>query len=113
MKIKLKHLSDQIRDWCFLAIFVGVLMLTMRLYAPVLPQIPILSVNRPVTNSVTITVTNGFPSPLLFPEILQMSTNLTAPNWINLQTNSPIGGVIIITNIPATNPYEFFRTVIN
>ncbi len=78
-------------------------MLAMRLPAP--PPPPVLSISQVVSNSVTITVTGGNP----YNYALQMSTNLTAPNWVNIQTNYAVIPPIVFTNIPATNATEYFR----
>jgi hypothetical protein len=109
MKTKLKHLSSRIKRWRILAIFVAALMLPMRSPAPPLPEPYFLSISQPLTNSVTITATNFYDGEDIL-LILQMQTNLTATNWINIQTNlGPIDGQAVFTNIPATNTCEFFR----
>ena len=60
------------------------------------------------TNGATVTASGVWPGRK---QILQVSTDLTTTNWINLQTNPPLGGIIFFTNVPATNPCEYFRTV--
>ena len=89
----------------FLAIFAGTLVLTMRLYAP--PIHPVLSISKPLSNSVTVTVVSGNA----YNYALQMSTNLTTTNWINIRSNYVIPTPITFTNIPATNNSEYFRMV--
>jgi len=89
----------------FLAIFAGAMVLTMRLYAPPIP--PVLSISQPLSNSVTVTVVSGNA----YNYALQMSTDLTATNWINIQSNYVIPTPITFTNIPATNNSEYFRMV--
>jgi hypothetical protein len=88
-----------------LAIFAGTLVLTIRLYAPPIP--PVLSISRPVSNSVTVTVVSGNA----YNYALQMSTNLPTTNWINIQSNYVIPTPITFTNLPATNNSEYFRMV--
>jgi hypothetical protein len=89
----------------FSAIFAGTLMLTMRLYAPPVP--PVISISQPLSNSVTVTVVSGNA----YNYALQMSTNLTTANWINIQSNYVVPPPITFTNIPATNSSEYFRLV--
>jgi hypothetical protein len=86
-----------------LILILAAAMLTMRLPAPPIP--PMLSISQITSNSVTITVIGGNP----YNYALQMSTNLTAPNWVNIQTNYAVIPPIVFTNIPATNATEYFR----
>ena len=69
---------------------------------------PTLEIQVSSTNAVTVTANVGSR---VFPNaVLEMSTNLTDTNWINLQTNIYIGaGSIVFENVPATNAIEFFR----
>jgi hypothetical protein len=87
----------------FLAFFAGTMVLTLHLYAPPIP--PVLSISQPLSNSVTVTVVSGNA----YNYALQMSTNLTTTNWINIQSNYVIPTPITFTNIPATNNPEYFR----
>jgi hypothetical protein len=87
-------------------VFVATMMLTLRLYAPFIPP-PVLAISHLKSNSVTITVISGSS----YNYALQMSTNLTTPSWIKIRTNYAVVPPIIFTNIPATNPCEFFRMV--
>jgi hypothetical protein len=84
-------------------LIVATAMLAMRLPAP--PNPPMLSINQVESNSITITVIGGNP----YNYALQMSTTLTAPNWVNIQTNYAVIPPIVFTNIPATNVTEYFR----
>jgi ribosomal protein L30E len=87
-----------------LAIVTGVVMLAMSSPAPV-----ILSISQQGTNTFIIKAKNV---PAETSEKLQMSTDLTTTNWIDLETNASIvGSTLTYTNIPATNACEFFRTV--
>jgi len=88
-----------------LAIIAGTLVLAVRLYAPPVP--PVLSISQPLSNSVTVTVVSGNA----YNYALQMSTDLTTTNWINIQSNYVIPAPITFTNIPATNNPEYFRMV--
>ena len=69
---------------------------------------PTLEIQFLSTNAVTVTANIGsrqFPN-----AVLEMSTNLADTNWVRLQTNIYGGaGSIGFTNVPATNPIEFFR----
>jgi hypothetical protein len=95
-----------VRDCCLRAIFTGVVMLAMRSVAG--PGFPMLSISPETTNTVTIKVKNA-PADTM--EVLQMSTDLTRTNWMDLKSNFPaIDGVVTFTNIPATNACEFFRS---
>jgi hypothetical protein len=86
----------------------AVLMVAMRSPAPILVPY-FLSISQPLTNSVTITATNFYQGENIV-LILQRKTDLTATNWINIQTNlGPIGGQSVFNNIPATNTCELFR----
>jgi hypothetical protein len=87
-------------------VFVATMMLTLRLYAPFIPP-PVLAISHLKSNTVTITVISGSS----YNYALQMSTNLTTPSWIKIRTNYAVVPPIIFTNIPATNPCEFFRMV--
>jgi hypothetical protein len=87
-------------------VFGGTLLLTMRSYAPFIPP-PILAISRPSSHTVTITITAGNP----YNYALQMSTNATGSPWVSLQTNYTFVSPVVFTNIPATNPCEFFRMV--
>jgi hypothetical protein len=87
-------------------VFVATMMLTLRLYAPFLPP-PVLAISQLKSNTITITVIRGSS----YNYALQMSTNLTTPSWINIQTNYSVVPPIIFTNLPATNSCEFFRMV--
>jgi hypothetical protein len=87
-------------------VFVATMMLTLRLYAPFIPP-PVLAISQLKSNAVTITVISGSS----YNYALQMSTNLTAPSWINIRTNYSVIPPIVFTNVPATNPCEFFRMV--
>jgi hypothetical protein len=89
----------------FLAMFAGTLVWAVRLYAPPVP--PVLSISGPVSNSVTVTVVSGEA----YNYALQMSTNLSTTNWINIQSNYVVPTPITFTNIPATNNTEYFRMV--
>ena len=40
---------------------------------------------------------------------IQMATNLTAPNWMPLATNSPANGTFRFTDPGATNKSRFYR----
>jgi hypothetical protein len=94
------------KDRCLRAIFISVVMLAMRSVAD--PGFPMLSISQETTNTVVIKVKNA-PADTI--EVLQMSTDLTGTNWIDLKSNLPdIGGVVTFTNIPATNACEFFRS---
>jgi hypothetical protein len=90
----------------FWPVFVATMMLTLRLYAPFIPP-PVLAISHLKSNTVTITVISGSS----YNYALQMSTNLTTPSWINIQTNYSVVPPIIFTNLPATNSCEFFRMV--
>jgi hypothetical protein len=94
------------KDRCLRAIFISVVMLAMRSLAG--PGFPMLSISQETTNTVTIKVKNA-PADTM--EVLQMSTDLTGTNWMDLKSNFPaIDGVVTFTNIPATNACEFFRS---
>jgi hypothetical protein len=86
-----------------LAIVTGVVMLAVCSPADVT-----LSISQQGTNTFIIKA-KGVPAET--PEKLQMSTDLTTTNWIDLETNASVGGgTLTFTNIPATNACEFFRT---
>ena len=87
-------------------VFAGIMMLTIRSYAPFL-ALPYLAISRPTSNTVTITVTSGNP----YNYTLQMSTNATGPTWVSLRTNYTFVAPVVFTNVPATNPCEFYRLV--
>jgi hypothetical protein len=38
-----------------------------------------------------------------------MTTSLTNPDWIWVQTNNQPAGVVTFTGLPATNAIEYFR----
>jgi hypothetical protein len=93
----------EIKNMKLMILTLATAMFAMRLPAP--PIAPMLSISQVVSNSVTITVIGGNP----YNYALQMSTNLTAPNWVSLQTNYAVIPPIVFTNIPATNATEYFR----
>ena len=69
---------------------------------------PNLEIQLSSTNTVTVTAISV--SHLDSHVILQTSTNLADTNWFSLQTNAYSGaGPVSFTNVPATNPSEFFR----
>ena len=75
---------------------------TMLLVTSVLAQIQpappwIFSINQTKNGGVSIVVTQ---TSVLFPVIVQMSTNLTTSNWVNLQTNRQVSSMVF-TNIRA------------
>ena len=82
------------------------MMLTLRLYAPFIHP-PVLAISQLKSNTVTVTVISGSS----YNYALQMSTNLAAPSWINVRTNFAVVSPIVFTNVPATNPCEFYRMV--
>ncbi|MFZ0826556.1 MAG: DUF4394 domain-containing protein [Verrucomicrobiia bacterium] len=72
------------------------------------PTLPLLSLEQPITETtVAITATNVISGGHY--AVLQMSTNLATTNWINWQTNIPASNFTVYPNVPATNPYEFYR----
>ena len=82
----------------------GTVALTARLQAfPPVP--PVLAISQPSSNTVTVTVIAGSP----YSYALQMSTNLSSTNWVNLQSNYTVPTPITFTNLPATNSSEYFR----
>ena len=44
------------------------------------------------------------------PYVIQMSTNLAAPNWIAISTNTPASGTLNLTN-PMSSAAQFYRAV--
>ncbi|MFZ0828148.1 MAG: alpha-L-arabinofuranosidase [Verrucomicrobiia bacterium] len=46
------------------------------------------------------------------PYVIQMSTNLAAPNWMAVSTNTPAGGTLDLTN-PRSSDAQFYRAVWN
>jgi len=81
----------------------GTVALTAHLHAPIVP--PILSISQPSSNTVNVTVVAGYP----YNYALQMSTNLSSTNWVNLRSNYTVPTPITFTNLPATNSSEYFR----
>jgi hypothetical protein len=108
MKIKWKLLSDQIRGWRLLVIFVAAMLLPMRSAAPIIQPPFNISMSLTSANTVTITASNLVESDTEI--ILQMETDLTATNWASLQTNYVVvAGQSEFDKIPATNNCEYFR----
>jgi len=72
------------------------------------PTLPLLSIKQtPTETAVAITATNVLSGG--HRSVLQMSAHLATANWINWQTNIPASNFTVYTNVPATNPSEFFR----
>ena len=90
----------------FWFVFVGMMLLTMNLYAPFIPP-PSLAITRPTSNTVTVTIIAGNP----YNYALQMSTNVTGSPWTSIRTNYSFVAPVVFTNIPASNTCEFFRMV--
>jgi hypothetical protein len=91
-----------------LILILSVTMLAMRSPAPIGDQPPVLSISLTLTNMVAVQETGL--SPKINTQILQMTTSLTSPNWINIRTNDALGGAVDFDPIPATNPHAFFRS---
>jgi hypothetical protein len=85
-------------------------MLAMRLPSPIGVAQPTLATVYYSTNSTVTIYLTGAQSKRAI--TLQQSTDLTSTNWTSLMTNTVLsGGVFVWTNVPATNPQEYFRTV--
>jgi hypothetical protein len=88
-----------------LILTLAIAMLAMRSPAPI-PSPVISFISYSQTNSVTIYVTGEYTR---FPLAIQMTTSLTNPDWIWVQTNNQPAGVVTFTGLPATNAIEYFR----
>ena len=88
-------------------VFAGIMMLAMRLYAPV-GLYPTLAISQSTSNTVTITVISGNADGYA----LQMSTNLASSSWVYLRTNLTPVTPVVFDNIRITNSHAFLRMTI-
>ena len=77
----------QIRAGRFLAVFVGLMMLSLRASAPPLPPPFQLSISRPDSDSFVLLTASHLTLGGFTALILQVNSELTTTNWVNVQTN--------------------------
>jgi hypothetical protein len=87
MRNKRQFWPGQIRRGCLLAVFAVPLLLSMRAFAPFMPLPFQLSISGPDSDSFVVITASSFSVGEYYQLNLQVSTNLTAANWVNIQTN--------------------------
>ena len=87
MRNKRRFKPGQIKAARFLAVFVVPLMLSLRAFAPSTPLPFQLSISPPDSDSFVVITASSFSPGEYYQLNLQVSTNLTAANWVNIQTN--------------------------
>jgi hypothetical protein len=87
MRNKRQFWPGQIRAGRFFAAFVVPLMLSLRAWAPPTPLPFQLSISPPDSDSFVVITASNFSSGEYYDLILQVNTDLTTANWVNIQTN--------------------------
>jgi hypothetical protein len=109
MRSKRQFWPGQIRKGRFLAFFVIPLMLTLCAWAPPVPFQ--LSISPPDSDSFVQITASTFSNDEYSKLILQMNTNLTTANWVNIQTNIGVsaGSSYFIYRVSNAPGAVFFR----
>ena len=104
MRNKRQFWPGQIRRGCLLAVFAVPLLLSMRAFAPFMPLPFQLSISGPDSDSFVVITAGNFSAVEYSQLNLQVTTNLAAANWVDIQTN------FISAPGPSTFSYKVTRT---